>query len=602
MLWLRLLRDREANAPWQRLRRNLLLLVQLLILTLLVFALARPFLPVPTVTRGSVVVLLDGSASMLAREDDTNRFALAQREVEQLISNLDGDALMTIILVGGAPRVLVAGSDDRPLLRQALEVATARPETADWPAALALAAGAVQGFEDGRIVLVSDGGLPSNVPALPAETIYVPVGASTENLAISALATRDGPAGPQLFAAVTNYGPRPQRALLDLSLDGELFDARRIEVPGGESTNLNWDLPERTTVVSARLSEPENDHLAADDEAWAIHAGGASRRVLLVSEGNRFLETALSVLPGMELFKVDPGQFSLVGGQEPFDLYVFDTSLLPAELPDADLLLVNPQGFAAGQSGDDVPLLTFSGVFSDTEVIRVEDSPILRFVDWSSVNVRTASEVDVTWARPLVSAEGGPLLLAGEQGGRRMAVMTFRLQESDLPLQIAFPVLMANIVNWLSPGSALLSGDGYAPGEPVRIGPDASAATIIVRKPDQTLWIQDVNEPAMIFQETDQLGVYEVLARDQSDERLVGRFAVNMMSAAESTIAPAESVRLGSSSLEAPDDGSVGQRELWPWLALLALIVLLIEWWIYHRGARFPRRADWYSLIDRQSR
>ncbi|MCA9986938.1 MAG: BatA domain-containing protein, partial [Anaerolineales bacterium] len=72
MLWQRLLRDREANAPWQKLRRNLLLILQLLILALLVFALARPFLPVPSVISGSVVVLLDGSASMLATDVEPN--------------------------------------------------------------------------------------------------------------------------------------------------------------------------------------------------------------------------------------------------------------------------------------------------------------------------------------------------------------------------------------------------------------------------------------------------------------------------------------------------------------------------------------------------
>src|SRR5690606_2966970 len=61
LLWRKLLRDREANAPWQRLRRNLLLLLQLLILAALVLALSRPFLPTPSVVSGSVVVLLDAS-------------------------------------------------------------------------------------------------------------------------------------------------------------------------------------------------------------------------------------------------------------------------------------------------------------------------------------------------------------------------------------------------------------------------------------------------------------------------------------------------------------------------------------------------------------
>src|SRR3954470_20552442 len=74
MLWQQLLRDREANAPWQRLRRNLLLLLQLLILAALIIALARPFITVPTVTTGRIAVLLDASASMTATDVQPSRF------------------------------------------------------------------------------------------------------------------------------------------------------------------------------------------------------------------------------------------------------------------------------------------------------------------------------------------------------------------------------------------------------------------------------------------------------------------------------------------------------------------------------------------------
>src|SRR6185436_15784114 len=68
LLWQMVLRDREANSPWQRLRRNLLLLLQLLLLAALALALARPFYPIPTIATGTLVVLLDGSASMNATD------------------------------------------------------------------------------------------------------------------------------------------------------------------------------------------------------------------------------------------------------------------------------------------------------------------------------------------------------------------------------------------------------------------------------------------------------------------------------------------------------------------------------------------------------
>ena len=79
-LWQQILLDREANTPWQRLRRNLLLLFQLLILAALVFALARPFIVVPSVSTGQTALLLDASASMNATDSaDGSRFEEARR-------------------------------------------------------------------------------------------------------------------------------------------------------------------------------------------------------------------------------------------------------------------------------------------------------------------------------------------------------------------------------------------------------------------------------------------------------------------------------------------------------------------------------------------
>jgi len=77
-LWRQLVRDREANAPWQRLRFSWLLLLQLLVLAALVLALARPFREVKTITTGRIVLLLDASASMKATDVEPNRFAAAR--------------------------------------------------------------------------------------------------------------------------------------------------------------------------------------------------------------------------------------------------------------------------------------------------------------------------------------------------------------------------------------------------------------------------------------------------------------------------------------------------------------------------------------------
>lgn len=581
LLWQKLLRDREANAPWQKLRRNLLLILQLLILGALALALARPFLPVPTVVSGSVVVLLDASASMQATDVAPNRFQVAKNEVEQLINQLSGNSQMTLIWVGQTPTVLAAATNDRATLRTALAQTAPDTTAADWSAAFALATGAAQGFQNAHVVVISDGGLPQDLPTLPAELVYIPIGQSGENLALSALATRKTETGIQLFASVSNEGMVDRQSLLSLHLGNTLFDSRRITVPAGNTANITWELPPETAVLTATLTTDEQDYLPQDNIAWAVHDGGVNNRVLLVTEGNLFLERIYSVLPGVEVFKAAPGSDLTA---ESFDLYIFDNTPLPTPPPAADLFIINPQ---AGETAD---LLDVTGAFSNTVAIRLADSPLLQFVDWRNVHIQQAQQVAAPWAQPLVQAEGGPLLLIGEQNGHRVAVFTFALEASDLPLQIAFPILMANLTSWLNPGQAFDTAASLQPGSPVPLVPAASTTAVFVTKPDGIAWTAEVGQGDLLFAETQQLGLYHVALQDNTDTRAAGTFAVNLFNPLESHIQPANNLAIGQTAVEtATAEENIGQRELWHWLLAIAFAILLVEWWVHHRGAQLPK-------------
>ena len=142
---------------------------------------------------------------------------------------------------------------------------------------------------------------------MPGEIRFVEVGGDGDNLAIAALATREGPTGPQAFLRVVNYGNADAEPLVEFSADGILFDARRLPVPAGASADLTLtDLPYDLQVLQARLAV--EDALPLDDTAWAVHASPVSGRVLLVSDGNLFLERALGALPGVELVRLAPDQ------------------------------------------------------------------------------------------------------------------------------------------------------------------------------------------------------------------------------------------------------------------------------------------------------
>src|SRR3954468_13473173 len=172
-LWQQLLQDREANTPWQRLRRNLLLLLQLIILVLLVFALARPFITVPAVTTGQIELLLDASASMKASDmpNGETRFDEAKRQALSIVDTLGQDDTMTIIRVANVAEVIAPATRDPVQLRAAINNAVPREAKADWVGALTLASADAINVSDFNMVVISDGGLgdASGLPGVPGK-------------------------------------------------------------------------------------------------------------------------------------------------------------------------------------------------------------------------------------------------------------------------------------------------------------------------------------------------------------------------------------------------------------------------------------------------
>ncbi|NMB88774.1 MAG: VWA domain-containing protein, partial [Chloroflexi bacterium] len=546
LLWQQLLRDRQANTPWQRLKRNLLLFLQLLILAGLVLALARPVLPVPSLSSGATIVLLDGSASMAARDVSPDRFTVAREAVARLIDGLPAGAPVTLILAAAQPHLLAAAESDHEALHQALSGAQPGSGGADWPAAFALAAGANRGSQVAATLIVSDGGLPEEgLPALPGEVTYLPVGQSSENLAITAMAARPETGEVQLFAAVQNYGSQSRTVIVSLLAGDQLVEARQVEIPAGERQDVLYSgLPAAAQRYTVRLSNPPGqtgdlDALALDDSAATVYQPGLSGRLVLVSPGNLFLRRLLESLPGVQPFFVLAGPdapVAIPGGQ--YDLYVLD-GVVPEDLPPGNVLFVNPP------SNDFFPV---GDLFQDTQVEQVADSPLTRYVAWDNVHVAQARQVEPPeWAETLVQAHGGPLVFTGETDGRRLAVVTFDLHDSDLPLQIGYPILFSNLIQYLSrPAdlSILAAGAGDAPGGAaaslaagtnlqlqaggsVLIHPAAGAARALVTLPDGSTQIIDLPQGQGVFDDTHQLGLYSVSYPGSPDVPADG-FAVNL--------------------------------------------------------------------------
>ncbi len=582
MLWQKALREKQANTPWQKLKRSLLLFLQLLILFALVFALSRPALQTPVAASGQVIVLLDASASMNATDIQPNRFEAAKQAALGLINGLSGESSMTLILAGYSPQTLIAAETNKPLLRAALNQAVVTQGAADWHGAFALAAGASRGNAESTVVIISDGGLPSSgLPPLSGTVRYLPVGSSNENLAISALALRAVRGKPQLFAEVSNYGSALRKPIFSLYIGDELFLARQIEVaPGKAYTLILDDLPAASAVYKAQIADAVSssrfDMLALDDTAFAVYQASSARRALLVSRGNLFLEQLLASLPGIQPFRALPAVDGAIQlPNESFDLYIFD-GVLPAELPRANLLLINPPSN---------PLFKVGELHQETSNAQVKEHSLTRYVDWKNVHVLQASRVELpSWMTVLVESDSNPLVFAGERGGQRVASLSFDLKQSDLPLQIAYPILFSNLINYLAPPSAFDASRSLSAGESLAIAAPTDAGRILVVSPSNLVYSLALSQP--LFSQTHELGYYAVNFVTEDFTR-AEYFAVNLFDPAESDITPRASVQVGAQTISAAFPQQTGLLELWKWLAALALAVLIIEWQVFHQKKLF---------------
>ncbi len=589
-LWQQVVQDREANTPWQRLRRNLLLLLQLLILLLMVLALARPFIVVPTVSTGQTALLLDASASMNALDaDGESRFEAAKRRAFEVINTLGEGSTMTVIRVGSIPEVLTPYTTDRDRLRAAVRAAQPGRGRADWLSGLTLAAAGGSGVEDFSIVLVSDGGLgeANNLPeiSLPGEVRYLEVGTSGDNVAVTALATRAlAGAPPQLFAQLTNYGSSEAEVVLTLRIDSDPvpFISERYTIPARSdlpvvSTRaLPQDFASLEAEVTRSVNSQAEDYLQEDNTAWTVTGDTGERSVLLMTEGNLFLEQVLLSLASVDLVRIEPGRPLPVRA---FDLYVFDGAL-PPRLPAGDMLFINPPA--------DTAYFSVGAETEDVGTISASSDDRLTYVDFGAVNILRFREVsNIPWADVLLATDAGPLLLAGEIDGRQIGVLTFDLRQSDLPLQISWPILVSNLLEWFTPGRVIATASAYTVGDSVLMRPPLETETLRITLPDGTVEELPVERSTVIFNSTNAPGLYRIEAISGGEVVRTQHFAVNLFEPLESDIAP-RAVEMGGQTVIPNQREAPGQQEFWPAILILALLMLVIEWYAYHRQIQVP--------------
>jgi Ca-activated chloride channel homolog len=432
LLWRRAMPPPAASRLSRRIERSVLLLLQLLTATALVVALARPAAVGRFTIGGDVVLILDGSLSMRSVDVFPTRFDRARAEALALAAHLRPGQRAAVVLAGPKPLLLSPLSDDRGGLLAALRRAEAWDTVGDVGGAVGFAAALLRGG-DGHIVVWTDAarGVPSPVPRVT----YHLIGTSDDNVGITAFRVlRDAPASEALVR-VHNFGSRDRQVPLDLRRDGVRFYRTVLSLPAGSVRTIVVPV-NGSGILQAHIAV--HDALPEDDTATAVLDPAPLPPVLLVTTGNPYLERLLRVMPIRRAAKIQAGD---PAGWSGFGIVILDR-LHVGSLPPGNYLLI-------GTAPPNLPL-NASGMIGDPGIATWDRfDPILRFVDLSPVQVRRTLVVAPEGGRVL--AEGQvPLIWAYEGAGLRVVWLGFALEDSDLPLHVAFPVLMANSLSWLA--------------------------------------------------------------------------------------------------------------------------------------------------------
>ncbi|HEV2971531.1 MAG TPA: VWA domain-containing protein, partial [Pirellulales bacterium] len=594
----------------QRMRQSLLLFLQLLLLAIVALALLRPNWEGGRLAGDRYIFLVDNSASMNATDVVPTRLDEAKRRVEQLLDQMDSGSKGMIISFSDTAQVEQSYTDNVQELRRALAAIRPTIHSTSLDEALRLAAGLANpstSIEIGnaqlaeplpaKLYILSDGRFPDvrGFSLGNLEPEFVPIGmADAANVGIIAFTTGRSELHPdqlQAFARLENHGAEPVTVNLELYLDGQLLDARHSKIAAGEAASEAFGLGSVDRGV-LRLAVTTPDVFMQDNQAWAVINPSRRARVLLVTSGNEPLQRALTVPSAQQWAEVteikpdalkNPEQKKLAAAGA-FDLVIYDRCR-PEQMPQANTWFIGAVPPLADWSASD-PVVQPQIIDSD------RSHPITQGIE--------LGDVDVLEGRPLKAPPGATRLIDSNKGilmaispreGFEDAVLGIDLLKTDehgeayantnWPIKLSFPLFVSNLLQYFGRNQQASAGASYHPGQPVVLRSD-SAAPLVVRTPSgESAEIPRSRQSTFNFAQTDQLGVYEVREAGKATQQ----FAVNLFDSRESDIrARTEgSIKIGFSEVTAQSRWEPARREIWKFLLVLALGVLLFEWYIYNR-------------------
>jgi Ca-activated chloride channel family protein len=556
--------DKYAGSrPLGKLRLPPIFFLQLLLLTLVITALAEPVFSVRT---SRIAIVFDNSASMQTLFGQQTRFALAQEKARGLLADLGPTATADLYLT--VPRLEKVRGTSLGAVEAAGILDTLTPydlpdAPMDYQAVLSQMA---QEQKYDRVYLITDHPAMGQTDVLRVFT----VGQSRDNFAVISFNISHSSlvgSGLEATADVANFSGKEERIRVVLRGGGGtgVLSSRDLVVEAGKTATTSFaGLPNHPYY---ELEIDIRDGLAVDNRRFAVPPATQDLRILGVSPRPQALHS-LRAIPGVSLDLIAPQEYDKTD-RTGYGLEIFHYAT-PAQLPANPALFLLPP--------DDNPLADLAQAISGPIVSSWrEPHPLTRYVNFAIFRPAFARPLKPRLSgEAIIESPAGPLAFATERRGVRYLVLGFEvfpyLGRENLPVS----VFTVNLLDWFFHGSG---AERRVTGAPLTFSAAQQGTFLLTPRGDKVALQPGSNSfPATHFQ-----GLYQVQRGSRPE-----LFAVNLDNKNESDLRQPTPIAIREASFAA--DNVSALFSLWPYLLLISLVLLLIEWFVNPRPIRNPSR------------
>ncbi|PYS02613.1 MAG: hypothetical protein DMG16_08205 [Acidobacteria bacterium] len=541
ILWRRVLDEREWHSLWEKLRRIVSIVIAATIALLIAMSLARPEVESLTGKNERIVIVLDTSPTMNTNTSDgKTRWQHAAERAKSLLDS--GGPTTEFRVLDTAEVTSSAFTTDRNEVRKLIDAMAPKSAEPQFPR--------VDG-QLSQVYFISDGVAFHDTPSVVKR---ISVFEAANNVGITAFEIRSVPSTPlgyEAYLEVQNFG-HPTEAGLTLSGPGGQRVNRTVRLATEQTYKEVFDLSQFVGGGIRATAQSKDDAFPMDDVAFAYLPIKRKTRTLLVTKGNRYLETALKLDNYVDLSLTDPANYR----ESPnLDAYIFDK--FAPNVPPARPALIFGTPSASW-------LKPAEGEIQKPEITSwSENHPIMQYVSVHDVAIERAARIDAGNLTVVAASKQTPLIVVSEKP--KWVMLTFNLESSDFPFHIGFPVFIENVLAWFNRDQfALKRSPGVV---------DVPLANAQIRTIDGKLVSSEQQLGKTIFL-ANEPGLF---AGAQGDTRV--HVAVNLANPRFSDI----NRSVFRTDRTAAREQFWLRRELWFYMLLAAAVLISIEWFTYHR-------------------